>query len=526
VKSQRKIPKEDQSMKLSGKRLQVLGLTACLGVSAHAAENWVRAESEHFVITSSTTEAKTVSYVQKLEAFRTLTNMLLGGTGGTAQAKFQIYLLDDPEQMKVVRPNFADNVGGVYFHCSEGSSAYAKAPGYGQQQDNLTILFHEYAHHVTFQHARTYYPAWFIEGFAEYLSTAYPARGSISIGETSTMRSYTLGTENWIGFDKILDPKFRVDGDKDADARTIWRFYAQSWLLAHYMLSDPARTKALYAYFTAVGGGGDPIASWESATGIKIDTLHRVLQRYSENMLFMNVPVADYPESSIRVTRLPKGSEHYVLKASLLTTCPTWEYGKTLLASIAAQKTALAGDPQYRLELAKAQLLFGELGEAETALTEIHAARPDDFAVNYLMGRVRFAQSERGEGAAKSERMDQARAFFIAAYRANKLDAPNLYYLARSFGNKPNYPDANVLNAADSAHYLAPAVWDYAFFDFLVNLLANRRDKAAAALAPLGNDPHNPAQAARVQKALEATKAGMDTNQVLKLLSASPPASP
>ncbi|MCS0615384.1 hypothetical protein NX783_21815, partial [Massilia kyonggiensis] len=90
----------------------------------------MRAESEHFVVTSSTTEAKTVSYVQKLEAFRTLTNMLLTGAGGNTQAKFRIYLLDDPEQMKVVRPNFADNVDGVYFHCGEGSIAYAKAPGY------------------------------------------------------------------------------------------------------------------------------------------------------------------------------------------------------------------------------------------------------------------------------------------------------------------------------------------------------------------------------------------------------------
>jgi hypothetical protein len=512
-------------MKLLGTCLQVLGLSACLGVSAHAAETWVRAESEHFVITSSTTEDKTVSYVQKLEAFRSLTNLLLGGAGGAAEAKFQIYLLDDPDQMKVVRPNFADNVGGVYFHCSEGSIAYAKAPGYSQQEQNLTTLFHEYAHHVTFQHARTYYPAWFIEGFAEYLSTAYPARGSISVGETSAMRNYTLGTENWMGFDKILDPKFRIDGDKDADPRTMWRFYAQSWLLAHYMLSDPARTKALYVYFTAVGGGADPIASWESATGIKIDTLQRVLQRYRENMMFMNVPLAEYPASSIRVTRLPKGAEQYVLKASLLTTCPSWEYGKTLLAGIAAQKTALAGDPQYRLELAKAQLLFGDLGEAETALTDIHAARPGDFDVNYLMGRVRFAQSERAEGAAKSDRMDEARAFFIAAYRANKLDAANLYYLARSFSNKPNFPDTNVLNAADSAHYLAPAVWDYAFFDFMVNLRSNRRDKAAAVLAPMGNDPHNPAQAARVQKALEAIKAGKETSEVLKLLSPATPTS-
>ena len=80
-----------------------------------------------------------------------------------------------------------------------------------------------------------------------------------------------------------------------------------------------------------------------------------------------------------------------------------------------------------------------------------------------------------------------------------------------------------MLNAADSAHYLAPAVWEYAFYDFSVNLRNNKRDKAYAALAPLGNDPHNPAQAARVQKALEALKAGKDSNEVMKQLSSSKP---
>ena len=109
----------------------------------------------------------------------------------------------------------------------------------------------------------------------------------------------------------------------------------------------------------------------------------------------------------------------------------------------------------------------------------------------------------------------------MAAYRANKLDAPNLYYLARSFNNKPNYPDANVLNAADSAHHLAPAVLEYAFFDVYVNLSMGKMEKAAAVLAPLGNAPHNLALAKRVRQAIEAIKAGKNSSEVLKLLSSS-----
>jgi hypothetical protein len=498
-------------------------LLACLAASANAgAESWIRAESDHFLIYSSASEARTISYVKKLEAFRTLTNMLLGAGENATRAKFRIYLLSDPDQMRIIRPNFSTSVGGVYFNCSEGSSAYSTAPGYASDQDqNLVILFHEYAHYVMFQSARSYYPTWFVEGFAEYLSTADPDKNQITVGESSAMRGNTLQKNRWIGFDRVLNPKIKVLGDKDEDAWETESFYAQSWLLAHYMLSDSARSKALYAYFSALGEGADPVLSWETVTGIKVNTLHRVLTQYSTAMYFLKVPVPGYPGSAIQIAKLPEGTEQFILKGSLITTCPDPALGKATLSSLRAQKSKLAGNRSYRLDLARAQLLFGDLAEAEADLKQILADDQNDFQPNYLLGRIRTLQAEQKNGAEKSELTDQARAFFMAAYRANKLDAPNLYYLARSFNNKPNYPDANVLNAADSAHHLAPAVLEYAFFDVYVNLFMGKMEKAAAVLAPLGNDPHNLTQAMRVRKAIEAIKAGKKSSEVLKLLSSS-----
>ena len=510
-------------MTLFKKCLRRICCLICLALSANAsAESWIRAESDHFLIYSSVSEAKTISYVKKLEAFRTLTNMLLGSGENASQAKFQIYLLSDPDQIRIVRPNFSRNVGGVYFNCAEGSSAYSTAPGYlSDREQNLVILFHEYAHYVMFQHARSYYPSWFVEGFAEYLSTADPDKNQISVGESSVMRGHTLAQNRWIGFDKILNPKFKANGDKNEDAWEIESFYAQSWLLAHYMLSDTARSKALYAYFSALGDGADPIVSWETITGIKVSSLHRVLSDYRGAMYFLNVPVPDYAGSAIQITKLAEGTEQYILKGSLLTTCPDPALGKATLSSLAAQKSKLVGNRAYRLDLARAHLLYGDLSEAEADLKEMLASSPNDFQANYLLGRIRMAQAENNNGAAKSELTDQARAFFMTAYRANKLDAPNLYYLARSFNNKPNFPDTNVLNAADSAHRLAPAVMEYAIFDVFINLAQNRLEKAAAVLMPFGNDPHNQEQAMRVKKAIEAIKTGKNSDEVMKLLSPS-----
>jgi hypothetical protein len=110
----------------------------------------------------------------------------------------------------------------------------------------------------------------------------------------------------------------------------------------------------------------------------------------------------------------------------------------------------------------------------------------------------------------------------MIAFRANRLDAPNLYYLARSFGNKPNFPDTNALNAADGAHRLAPSVMEYAVFDAFANLYNKKPEKAAAVLTPLGSNPHNQDQAMRARKAIEAIKAGKAADEVMKLLTSRP----
>lgn len=509
-------------MSVLTKTVRCLCLFVGLAFSADSwADSWLRAESDHFLVYSSVSDTQTITYVKKLEAFRTLTNMLLGSNDNAVKAKFKIYLLSDPDQIQVVRPELSKNVVGIYFNCSEGSSAYSTAPRYSNQEQNLAVLFHEYTHYVMFQHARSYYPAWFVEGFAEYLSTAYPDHDQISVGGYATMRHHTLATDRWMGFDKLLDPTFKTAGAKTSEAWDVERFYAQSWLLTHYMLSDPARSKALYAYFAAIGGGADPLASWESITGIKIESLHRVLTRYLANMYFMRVPVPGYAVSAIQLTRLPEGTDRFMLKGSLLATCPGPALGKEILSSLLAQKSEL-NDSAYRLDLARAHLQFGEPADAEADLNKMLTANPNDFQANYLLGRVRLAQAGKATGDAKSDLTDQARALFMTAYRANRLDAPNLYSLAKSFSNKPNFPDSNVLNAADAAHHLAPAVLEYAIFDAIVNLANHKAEKAAAVLTPFGSDPHNRDQAMRIQKAIEAIKAGSTTNEVMHLLTPTP----
>ena len=174
--------------------LAVAGMFAFAASGARATA-WIRADSDHFTLYSTVGERVTRSYVHKLEEFRTLSNLLLGAGEGGPQVKFVIYLIK-PDEMINVRPNFSSHVGGVYFNCGEGTIAYAgdneaNIGAFEGEDESQITLFHEYSHYVMFQHARTYYPQWYVEGFAEYMSTADPGKGTISLGEASKMRTYT-----------------------------------------------------------------------------------------------------------------------------------------------------------------------------------------------------------------------------------------------------------------------------------------------------------------------------------------------
>ncbi len=497
-------------------------MIAATAGQVRAADTWIKAESAHFVIYSDAPEKKTRTYVKKLEAFRALTNLLLGSGDSGPQVKFEIYLLNDGDQMLVVRPSFSRYVGGVYFNCAEGTSAYGAAQNGGdimdEQDQSQITLFHEYSHYVMFQHARTYYPAWYVEGFAEYLSTADPKNGTISIGENNQGRSYLLAEDHWIGFDRVLNPDFGFTGDKSNDPTEIESFYAQSWLLTHFMLSDPARAKALNAYFAALGRGGDPIKSWEDTTGIKVATLHTTLDRYSSKMFYLNVPVADYPDSDIQVAPVAAGAS--LLDRSLLTTCMPPDQGKAVLARLQADRAAQPGDIDLALAATRAELLYGRIEDAETDAGALIDAHADNFDANYLMGRVYLKEAGAAKGQDRSDLMDAARGFFVAAYGINKLDAPNLYFLAQSYADKPGFPDQNTVNAANGAHVLAPGVGDYAMFAAFTDLATDKRDDAVSLLTPFVSDPHDRAAAERIQKAIDAIKAGKPVNDVMALLNA------
>lgn len=470
---------------------------------------WIRAESDHFVVYSNVSSGVTRDYIEQLESFKQLAELLLGANGSSsvASARFTLYLLGEQEQLNVVRPALGDRYAGVYMHCDEGAIAFAVRPvQYSSQDTGLQTLLHEYTHHLMFSRMQRFYPSWYVEGFADYLSTVTLARGAYSIGGNHLGRYYQLTSEAaWMDFAPLLD-QTRYIAEAKKGKLDLGRFYAQSWLLAHYMLSDSNRTQAFNRYFLRMGNGEDALTSFEAETGLKVAQLPSVLRRYLTSLHGIRAKIPGIADAEVRITELPKAQSDYILEAAVLQTCPPEDHAKHLLEQFRSMHARHADDDRFMTALSRAELLYGDAAVARSTLESLAQKSSADFEVFYLLGRSYYDQAARNAEQHQSW-MAQASQAFLTAYRLNKLDAPNLYFLSKSLddGAAETISKA-VINAANAAAIFAPGIQTYAMNAAFIDLRAEDRATAIRVLRPFASNPHDVEGSRRIADFIEGLR--------------------
>jgi tetratricopeptide (TPR) repeat protein len=356
-----------------------------------------------------------------------------------------------------------------------------------------------------------------VEGFAEYMSTAVFEEGRLSVGEPNAVRAAEVD-RGGLGYEEVLRWHLRPAKDRKGNDR--YPFYAQSWLLAHYMLGDDERAKRLAAYFVRIGAGEEPVAAFEAATGIAVGELPKLLRQYRRNMMALRVKSDDMPRATIQAFPLGKDADAYLLTASQLR-CTTPERAQPLLAKLRTLAPDAAGaSPGLRLALASAEARFGDVASAITMLDAHVAADADSAEAHYLLGRAWTRRAQALSGDEQATAYANARRHLFQAYRLRKGDAPTLYHLARALSR--DGPNANALNAARNARALAPAVREYAVLEAQLDLQAGDRERAVRALGPLASDPHHADMAASMRQAIEAIRAGKGLEDLLALMNPDP----
>lgn len=505
-----------------------LSLLFLLPTAAQA--KWLRANTARFTLYSNGPEQNLREYAVKLEDYDTLLRVFFGlNPNGVAARKLEIYLVNGMPDMKRVWPAASDTLGGFYTASSHDIFAIGKRGGGASNGDEDDTILHEYAHHFMMQYLRGKYPGWLIEGFAEYYMTAKLKPGSFEIGGFNTGRAYTLMNGDWTPTELVLTKR---TGELKRDQ--VFGYYAQSWLMTHYMLSDPARKKQLFTYVRLLGQGKESVAAWIEATGMSVDAFDAKLKAYSKsNLPSTRFTRPNYVPAPVTVTALPKSADDLLLESlrAIGSGCggtrdsddddekeDKAEKAKkeredaAFLVRIREQAAKYPGDVLGERTLACVELRFGDKAAGMAILDRMIAAEAPDADALRMKADVLLARAREATDAdARDDLMNHAARLLLKANAARPDEYRTLLSYARSRRGDPDYPNDNILDVLHNAAALAPQVDDVSIEAARALMMRRRWDEAEELLIPVANNPHGGAGAAVARamlKEIERARAG------------------
>jgi hypothetical protein len=256
---------------------RALAAAAALFAAAPAAADWREATSEHFVIYADADEKWLRSFAERLERFDAAARLVRVAADDPDARSNRLLIHVVADQMAIEKLCRCSNVAGFYIPRASGSVAFTPRQKGARQYDlNAdTVLFHEYAHHLTFSNLSTPLPRWLIEGFAEFYGTAGVADdGSITIGRPAMHRAHALIQARPMPMTTVLDPPERPFNGEQSEV-----FYGRSWALTHMLVLDPARRGQLGRYMELLQSGKSAMDAATGAFG-DLKVLDRDLDRY------------------------------------------------------------------------------------------------------------------------------------------------------------------------------------------------------------------------------------------------------
>jgi Tfp pilus assembly protein PilF len=252
----------------------------CLANAAFAeapleSKTWLDARSENFRIYSVLGAERTIELLRHLEIMRaTLGN---AGEKPTYESGVPTIILAVDDHDDYVRIGAPDYSGGYFFSDLRENAILIED---SDETVGIQVILHEYAHYLNRQAGRIRFPRWFEEGNAEYLSHSRLERNAFKYGLAPASYLATLAFSNWMPLETLLEVS-DATGLAELDGAM---FYAQSWLLVHYLRSrlDSAAdvTARLTRYAQLSAEGLPPTAAFEEAFGLDLEVLETDLLKY------------------------------------------------------------------------------------------------------------------------------------------------------------------------------------------------------------------------------------------------------
>jgi hypothetical protein len=384
--------------------LALLVLCAPLVPARSDQQHWIRVNSSHFSVVTDVDEIKGHEVVARFEQMRLVFGQLLARTRINMSEPIDIIALRSDDEYSKVVPNRQGPAMALGFFIPGSERDYfvlnlSKEESWRAVSRDFALMFLNYNYPPT--------QPWFDEGFAEYFSSLRFDNKQAQIGADPESFTEILSSTPWLSIPDLFAT--RRDANPESSRHTL--FYAQSWIVMHYLLTQDKLSET-GTYFDLVENQKLPVEeAIQKAYGMSSAQFTQVVQDHFHSLGQPSKP----PEKGKQP--LPAGSQTLEVTPSDQIGSSNQELpeaeGQSLVAEMSVrlpehreqavrQLESITAQPKMDNVVARRSLAWThmEKKEFDRAVEELSKAgelNPKDPWLHYYLALVRYHLAQTGE---------------------------------------------------------------------------------------------------------------------------------
>jgi tetratricopeptide (TPR) repeat protein len=470
---------------------------------------WREVKTKHFIIYGDLSDSDARAFADKIERFDGAMRQIVGTT---VSIPVTIYVVSDIAEVQKLAGR--RDVGGFYNAVAQGPYIVVPLSVTGNnvvREIAKTIMFHEYAHHMTLSSSDEYYPGWVTEGFAEFFSTADINKdGSITLGANPSIRMYSIGNMNRWSVEQLLTSDTRKVPKNEIIER-----YTRGWLLCHYLLLSGKRDGQLSSYLKLINQGAAPLDAGKKVFG-DLKKLNSEIETYVRGSKLPGLTfVPDALKNGVEMTVRPlREGEAKIMPLRLRSAIGVTPETAPKVAEDGRRIAALyPDDAAVQRAVAEMEYDADRLDGAEAAADRALAVDPANLMAMAYKGRV---YAKRAKKESKPELWKEARRWFVKANKLNPDHAlPFVLYYDSFIASGVPAPEA-AMTGLLRAIVLVPQDASINMRIGYARIVQGDLKGARSVLAPVGFNPENGEDNA-AKKLIAAIDEGQSAQAVLAI---------
>lgn len=228
---------------------------------------WIEVVSPHFRVLTNSNQSQARHVAHEFEQMRFVfasQNPQFRLEGG---APLTIFAAEDESTAKMLEPftwkGKGEKPAGIYHHAWEREYVMLRMDAWNSGASE--VVYHEYTHSILHRNFH-WIPAWLDEGMADYYGFSRFEKNRILVGAPPE-RYRIIAGQSLIPIDILVSVDHASPYYHDADK--VYRFYAESWGLVHFLMSDPGmgRGEKLNAYASLLQQGVESKKAFQQVFG-------------------------------------------------------------------------------------------------------------------------------------------------------------------------------------------------------------------------------------------------------------------